>query len=264
MVQLERIISFLNEKAPSILQEAYDNSGLILGNPGSIISRVLVCLDADYEAVKKAAELNCQLVISHHPPIFRAVKVFTDETSEGRLLSLAIKNNIALYSSHTNYDSVCGGLTDQLCRKIGLFDIKVLKKSPISPEHGFGRYGHTELVSGREFISRIKKALDLDVVRYVGEIPDTVTLVAVFNGSYDREILHELQEIKPDLLLTGDLKYHDARELMEKGIFTVDAGHFGTEKHFVESMTELLRYKFPQLDIVSYEGEDVFSYHTDE
>lgn len=262
MVKLNDIISYLNEIAPSTLQEVYDNSGLILGNPEASISGILVCLDADYSAVKKASELEYQLVVSHHPPIFKAVKVFTDETFEGKLLTLAIKNDIALYSIHTNYDSVSGGLTDILCRKIGLSDIKVLKpSSPLSPQHGFGRYGKINPQNGLDFIKYLKKTLNLDAIRFVGNIPDKIMTVAVYNGSYDREIVRELEEVKPDLLITGDLKYHDAQELLEKGLFTVDAGHYGTEKHFVEAMSELLEEEFPQLDIAKYKGKDVFQYH---
>ncbi|NMA66724.1 MAG: Nif3-like dinuclear metal center hexameric protein [Clostridiaceae bacterium] len=263
MVKLNQILSYLNELAPLTLQETYDNSGLILGNPETLISKVLVCLDADCSAVKKASDLNCQLVISHHPPIFQAVRVFTDETFEGRLLTLAIKNNIALYSIHTNFDSVSGGLADLLCKKIGLFNIKVIKPSPAGQEHGIGRYGTINPKSSREFITNLKNLLNLSVIRSVGKMPETITSIAVYNGSYDREIIYELERLKPDLLITGDLKYHDAQELSDKEIFTIDAGHFGTEKHFVEAMTDLVKEKFTQLDIIKHEGTDVFHYHID-
>ena len=117
-MKLRNIISFLEEKAPISLQETYDNSGLILGNPDTEVSKVLVCLDVDIDAIDYAISQNCQLVLSHHPTIFKALKKFTDTTKESRILIKAIKNDLALYSSHTNFDSADGGLSDLLCERL--------------------------------------------------------------------------------------------------------------------------------------------------
>lgn len=260
MERIKSIISFLEEKAPLKLQESYDNSGLILGNPEDEVSKVLVCLDADEDALDAACKSNCQLIISHHPAIFKAIKVFTDYTREGKFLVKAIKNNVSLYSIHTNFDSAVGGLTELLCKKLGLENIRILKHILDEENHGLGRFGTISPMKGTEFIEYIKKVLNLPVVRIIGEIPEKVGEIAVFNGSYDRDILRELCSLKPDVLITGDLKYHDAQELIYNGIFTVDAGHYGTEKHFVEFMAGVLSERFPTLDIVRHEGRDVFSY----
>lgn len=261
MEKIKNIISYLEEKAPLRLQESYDNSGLILGSRESTVSKVLICLDADESALDAACKNGCQLIISHHPAIFKAIKVFTDNTREGKFLFKAIKNNVSLYSIHTNFDSADGGLTDLLCKKLGLENINVLRNTSGEENHGLGRYGTISPMKGIEFVEYLKKSLSLSVVRLIGEIPERITKVAVFNGSYDRDILEELCSLAPDVLITGDVKYHDAQELIYNGIFTVDAGHYGTEKHFVEFMAEILSEKFPELDIVHHEGSDVFRYH---
>lgn len=260
-MKLRNIISYLEEKAPISLQEPYDNSGLILGNPDTEVSKVLVCLDVDVDAAEYAISQNCQLVLSHHPTIFKALKNFTMKTRESSILIKAIRNDLALYSSHTNFDSADGGLSDLLCEKLGLKNIKVLKKiSYDTAEYGSGRYGVTGPIEGNEFINRIKTKLTLDNIRYVGQIPQTVEKIAVYNGSYDRDIIDELIELSPIILITGDLKYHDAQELLYYGIFTIDAGHYGTEIIFVDEMAEILENQFSHLEILKYYGKDIFTY----
>ena len=101
------------------------------------------------------------------------------------------------------------------------------------------------------------------MVRLIGDAPESVSKVAVFNGSYDRDILPVLLNAGPDAFITGDLKYHDAQELLLNGIFTIDAGHYGTEKLFIDEMSSILENKFPNLTVLKYEGADVFSYDID-
>lgn len=260
-MKLKNIISYLEEKAPISLQEPYDNSGLILGDPDTEVSKVLVCLDVDVDVVEYAITQNCQLVLSHHPTVFKALKTFTAETRESSVLIKAIRNDLALYSSHTNFDSAEGGLSDLLCEKLGLKNIKVLKKiSYDTAEYGSGRYGEIKPTDGEVFINSVKSKLSLDSIRYVGQIPQTVEKIAVYNGSYDRDIIDELIKISPVILITGDLKYHDAQELLYSGIFTIDAGHYGTEIIFVDEMAEILENQFSHLEILKYYGEDVFTY----
>lgn len=260
-MKLGDIISFIEEKAPLNFQEAYDNSGLILGSHADEISKVLVCLDADEGALEYAIQNNCQLILSHHPAVFRAIKVFTGEIREARLITSAIRHNIALYSAHTNFDSALGGLTDSLCQKIGLQDCSVLKStSKDAASFGHGRYGTIQRLKGEEFLNLLIKRLELKALRLVGQIPQWVSKVAVFNGAYDGDILSELVRIKPDAFITGDLKFHDAQMLSVNNIFTIDAGHYGTEKHFVDQMTSLLENNFPEITVLGYKGEDVFSY----
>jgi len=260
-MKLRDLIEYLEGKAPISLQEVYDNSGLILGNPDNEIARVLVCLDVDNDAIEYAVSQNCQLVLSHHPAIFKGLKKFSETTKESSILIKAIKNDIALYSCHTNFDTAGGGLTDLLCEKLGLKDVKVLKTSFVdTAEYGAGRYGEISPINGMEFINMVKTKLSLDCIRYVGDIPTAVTKVAVFNGSFDRDILDSLIKISPVVLITGDLKYHDAQELLFNGIFTIDAGHYGTEIIFVDEIAEIIEKRFSNLSVVLYKGKDVFNY----
>lgn len=258
-MKLGRLVSYLEEIAPLPIQENYDNSGLILGNEDTDISKVLVCLDADDKALDCAIEQYCQLVLSHHPIIFSGIKSFSKGSLEGDIIIKAIKNDLSLYGFHTNFDSAMGGLTDLLCDRLGVKNTKILLKSG-DGSYGAGRYGDIDPISGEVFIRTIKSRLSIDVLRFVGEIPETVSKVAVYNGSYDDGILEELADLRPVVLVTGDLKYHAAQELKHREIFTVDAGHYGTEKIFVEEISKLIETRFPELKVIRYEGEDVFTY----
>ncbi len=253
-IKLSEIMNYIETLAPRELQEGYDNSGLILGNPNTGVARVLVCLDVCLDALETAISKDCQLIVSHHPAIFKAIKVFTEDTREGELLVKAVTNHLAIYSAHTNF-------TDLLCKKLGLKDTGVIQKNLYAnSEGGFGRYGTVDAIQGKNFIKMLKMTLSLPAVRLVGYVPESISKVAVYNGAYDRGILNDLKTLKPDVLVTGDLKYHDAQELAENSLFTIDAGHYGTEKIFAEEMSALLKSEFPHLGVLPYEGADIFTF----
>lgn len=260
-MKMREVVHFLERVAPLSLQESYDNCGLIIGEFDSYVDKVMVCLDNDEKAMESAVIQGCQLVISHHPAIFKAVKTFTGDTQSGKLLVKAIRNDISVYNYHTNFDAVKGGLTDLLCKRLEFVYAKVLKKLPAGPEDcGYGRVGILKPMKPEQFIEFVKSKLGIRNVRVVGHKTECISKVAVYNGSYDRDILGELAFHGVDALVTGDLKYHDAQELLERNIFTVDAGHYGTEKLFVSELAGILKEEFPDLAVVEHWGADVFSF----
>ncbi len=263
-MKLYEITSWIETKAPLQLQEDYDNSGLIVGDKNQEVVRVLVCLDMSERAMAFARDHGADLVISHHPGIFKPIKVVSPDTMEGSLLYTAIKGDIALYSAHTNFDSVKGGMTDILCEALGLNGVNVIKPACFdAPENGFGRVGSLEsAMDACEFIRLLSRTLGVSAVRSVGKAPKAISRVAIYNGSFDRSILQRIKAIRPDVLLTGDLKYHDALELDYHKIYTIDAGHYGTEILFVKAFARMLQESFKDLEILTFEGEDVFQVHT--
>lgn len=258
-MKLGEITEWIEKTAPLKLQESYDNSGLIIGSGDHEVSRVVVCLDADVAALGFARENGAELIISHHPCVFRGVKVFNPDTMEGAVLFAAIANHTAVYSVHTNFDSVQGGMGDLLCEEIGLRSVSVLKPAFVYKEHGLGRVGSYKTpVPFNAFMEILKNKLGVGTIREVGERPEKVGKVAVLNGSFDRSVIQDLVNFGPDVLLTGDLKYHDALELRYRGIYALDAGHYKTEIIFVRAFSEMLGKAFPELKILSWEGEDIF------
>ena len=116
--------------APLRLQEEYDNSGLQVGLPDAEVRRVLVSLDITEKVVEEAVEKDCQMVVSHHPLIFRALKQLTDSTWQQRCVRLAIRSGIALYSAHTNLDNARGGVNFEIAERLGLRDVDFLQSKP--------------------------------------------------------------------------------------------------------------------------------------
>jgi dinuclear metal center YbgI/SA1388 family protein len=126
MVRLKNIIDVLNEWAPPGLQEAYDNSGLIAGNPDQQITGALICIDVTEAVVDEAIRLKYNLIISHHPPVFTGLKRFTGASLSERVLMLSVKHDVALFAIHTNLDSVSGGVSGLLAGKLGLINTSIL------------------------------------------------------------------------------------------------------------------------------------------
>ncbi len=123
---LKKLITYLEEIAPLNYQEDYDNSGLICGNPDQEINAALISLDCIEAVIDEAIRNNCQLVISHHPIVFKGLKKFTGKTYIERTIIKAIKNNIAIYAIHTNLDNVFNGVNKKICEKIGLQNLQIL------------------------------------------------------------------------------------------------------------------------------------------
>src|ERR1700749_1281148 len=129
-MKLSQLTSFLESIAPLAYQEDCDNSGLIVGRPDQEIQQALISLDCTEAVVDEAIATNCQVIISHHPIVFRGLKKFNSKTYVERVVEKAIRNNIALYAIHTNMDNVQSGVNAKICEKLGLKNCRIL-----SPKH---------------------------------------------------------------------------------------------------------------------------------
>jgi len=134
MVRIKEVISFLESIAPSAYQESYDNVGLIVGNPTTKVEGILITLDCTEDVVKEAIEKGCNLIVAHHPIIFQGLKTLTGKNYVERTVINAIKNDIAIYASHTNIDNILEGVSGKIAKTIGLEEVKVLspKKNLLS------------------------------------------------------------------------------------------------------------------------------------
>lgn len=127
-MKLKELTDFLETVAPLSYQEDYDNSGLIVGDPGREITRALISLDCTEAVVDEAIEKGCDLVISHHPIVFRGLKKFNGRSYVERVVMKAIRNDIALYAIHTNFDNVLNGVNRKICDRLGIRNCSILKQ----------------------------------------------------------------------------------------------------------------------------------------
>ncbi|MHB1922694.1 MAG: Nif3-like dinuclear metal center hexameric protein [Chitinophagaceae bacterium] len=125
-MKIKEITQYMETLAPLIYQEDYDNSGLICGNPEESLTGILLCLDVTEEVVEEAIRLHCNLIISHHPIIFKGLKQISEKNFVGRIIIKAIRNQLALYAAHTNLDNMSLGVNDRICDRLGLQDRMVL------------------------------------------------------------------------------------------------------------------------------------------
>lgn len=129
-IKIKDVTRYLEEWAPPSLQESYDNAGLLTGNPSHEVEGILVTLDCTEAVVDEAISLNCNLIVAHHPIIFRGLKKITGASYVERTIIKAIKNDIAVYAIHTNLDNVRTGVNKMICDKIGLVNARILSPKP--------------------------------------------------------------------------------------------------------------------------------------
>ncbi len=265
MTKLYDIIEFMNKLCPPSLAFSGDNVGLIEGREDRSIDRVLISLDVDEKVAFEAATLDCDMIISHHPLMFHAIKRLTDSDPMQRTLMSLISDDIALFSAHTNLDCVRGGLNDYLAEKLGVKDTSVIEVVDTIDgiDHGFGRIGRVdEGTTLSDMLSRCALALGTPFVRYVGNPDKKISTVALNCGGGADE-MDICIKMGVDLFITGDVKYNPARDAYENGMALIDAGHYETEHIVCELLSGKLSDAFPDVEfIVSKENKPVFNCYT--
>ena len=152
-MKISQIIELLEDFAPLVLQENFDNSGLQIGDASQKVKGVLLCLDVNEEVLEEALELDCNLIISHHPLLFKPIKRITGKTYIERCVIKACKNDLVIYSAHTNLDNAFGGVNFYLAEKLGLQNLRILspKKEGLLKLVTFAPESHVETVRSALF-----------------------------------------------------------------------------------------------------------------
>ena len=228
MLLAKDIIEFLEEKFPPSLAYEWDNIGLQVGDVNQEISKVMIALDGITAVVDEAKKKNVDLIITHHPFIFSGLKSIDFSVPQGRNIQKLIKNDIAIYTIHTNYDVAFGGMNDLLAQKLGLFDVHPFVM--IDEVHGLGRIGEVEFdTSLIELAEKIKDQWMHEEVSGIKTVDCgsgcRIKKVAVIGGSGGKYI-HEAKAVGADVLVTGDVTYHMAVDAREIGLNLLDIGHF--------------------------------------
>ncbi len=237
----------MEEYAPSILSEDYDNVGLMVGDSGVEVTKILIALDCTIDVIREAVDRGCNFILTHHPLIFVKPKTITSDTLLGKKILELIKNNIAVYASHTNLDSVKGGLNDIATEMLGFNGGKVMQPS-IIPGYDDGHNGIGRLVALDnpilliDLCEKVKKIFNAEQIRYVGEENKTIKTIAIINGSGE-DFFEMARNLKADCIITGDSKYHGACDLKEQGMTLIDAGHFITEWIPFQTFGKILQKK---------------------
>lgn len=244
------LLNVLEDIAPLGLQmteNGGDNCGLIIGREDADINRIMVCLDLTKRVVDTAKKECMDLIITHHPPIFRPIKRLTDN-----LFIELIEGGISVIALHTNYDSA--RLNDILAERLGIIQTEgILECRSLSGEKSFlGRIGvFEEELTGEDVILKVKEELGIEYVRIIGDVKDRIVSAAVCQGSSSGSE-EEIKELDVDVFITGEVKYNNAVELSNYGCFVIEAGHYETEKLFINDLAEVLAYRTPELEVMPF------------
>ena len=244
-MKINDILSVLESIAPPHLQESYDNSGLIVGDSGTEVSAVLFCLDSTEAIVHEAIARGCNLIVAHHPIVFRGLKRFNGTNYVERTVMLAIRHNVAIYAIHTNLDNVYRqGVNSRIAEKIGLLETRILAPKPEDFEIGAGLLGNLPKPMGEtEFLQHLKTVLKTNCIRYTALRGKPVRKVAVCGGS-GSFLLSEALRAKADAFVSADFKYHEFFDA-EGRLVIADVGHFESEQFTVELLRDIVQEKFP-------------------
>ena len=251
-MKIKEIADIIENKFPKRYAMDRDNVGLLVGDENSDVTRVLVCCDVDEYVAKEAVEKGVQMIISHHPLMFFPIKHLNEDNPEQRALRLLIKNDIALYTAHTNLDVGRGGINDFMADMLSLGDTEVIE--PVEQDgdtcHGYGRFAKlSEPVTLGDMLRRCKEVFDLDGCRYVGELGDMISTVAINTGG-GAGIMDLCFDLGADLFITGDVKYNPARDAYERNMAVIDIAHYDTEKITMDFFTEFFAEMMPDIEVV--------------
>ena len=252
---LKKVITEIEQLWPLHLAESWDEVGLVLGSEKQNVSKVLLTVDVTQEVMLYAKTANSDLVLAHHPFMLRGVKALPESSSKGSIISEFIRSNIALYSAHTNADSVKTGTSAVLARAIGLDSSKFLAPAQ---DAGFGIGVISELeqeISLGELASRLNEVLPQTAsgVRVAGDFDRKVRTVALCAGAGDSYLELALNS-GADVYITSDLRHHRAQEVLEEAkargvqFSLIDISHWAAEFLWLETAQADLRLLLPDLE----------------
>ena len=223
--------------APKSLAQKWDNVGLMLGNPEKSVKKIMVALDLSSRVAEEALEEKVDMIVTHHPVFFKPVTSLAEDNAKAAYICALIKNDIAVFSAHTNLDAAPGGVNDVLAEKLKLDEVEVLKCGD-EDAAGLGRIGILkEPVITKNFAQKVKRALGADGVTYA-DAGQPCYKIAVIGGA-GSDFIHEAIYAGADTLVTGDVKYHVAQDALNLGLNIIDAGHQFSESLIVKRLWEV-------------------------
>ena len=246
--QITHISEFFNSWAPFSTQAEYDNSGLLVGSQTTQIKGVLTTLDVTGDVVDEAIKLGCNLIVAHHPLIFRKLSRISPDTSVGSILYKLIKNDISVLAVHTNLDAALNGVSFVLADRLSLDDQAFLTHHDTDKTHGYGVIGNLPKPISREsFLDFVCTQLGTTAVRFAGEATQ-INRVAVCGGT-GISLASDASRMNADAFITADIKYHEYFDFPD--LLKVDAGHYETEIHIADHITRQLTKQFRDLTVIT-------------
>ncbi len=239
MITVKNISDYIDKIAPYNTKCEWDNCGMLVGDGDKQVKRVAFCLDLTYETLSLAKEYNADLIITHHPIIFKAQKSFV----KGDLAYELAVSGISAISAHTCFDCADNGVNDVLCEILGIREIEAVpSKECVVP---MVRMGNVEAIEPDKFALEVSHKLE--TVCRVVDCSNLIRRVAVCGGA-GMDFLDDVINAGADAFVTGDISHHQMLFAKEKGVTVVAAGHFETEMPSMKRLMDIINNEYPELE----------------
>lgn len=251
---IDTVVRFLESRYPLSLAESWDNVGLLVGDRAMPVRRIMTCLTVTPETCREAVEQRADLVVTHHPFPFHAVRRITAATNDGAMLLQLIRAGTAVYSAHTAFDSATTGINQQIAESLGLVDVSTLYPPKdvdcidVDPTvQGTGRIGTLpQPVRLIELVEKAAELFRLEILPYVGEPDATVNRIAIGCGAAG-DFLEQVKARDADVFFVGETRFHQYLEAAANGISLILPGHYASERFAVERLAETIATHFDSL-----------------
>ena len=245
------VTTFLETIAPTHLQEPYDNAGLIVGHPDTEVTGVLTSLDCTEAIVAEAVERGCNLIVAHHPIVFRGLKRLNGTNYVERTVIKAIREGVAIYAIHTNLDNVRDrGVNERIAQRLGLENLRLLRTKNEDGTVGSGMVGELpEQMLETAFLAMLRERMGAEVVRHTALLDRRVATVAVAGGA-GGFLLDDAKRAGAQVFVTADYKYHEFFDA-DGEIVICDIGHYESEQFTTQLLAEVLTKEFTTFAVLS-------------
>lgn len=253
-IRVADVAAAIERFAPKRLQEPYDNTGLQVGNPNTEVTGIMLCLDVTREIMEEARRKNCNMVISHHPLIFKGLQNLTDANEVQRTVVDAIRNNMVLYAAHTNLDSAHEGVSYEIAHRLGIENLQVLDPKEGYGDAGLGVVGDITPMPTLEFLRHLKDTFSVRCLRYSARTRKLVVRRIAVCGGAGSSLITNAIAAGADLMITGDVKYHDFTGWGDE-IVIADIGHYESELCATKIISRIISTQWPHLTLREAENE---------
>lgn len=255
MVRVQDVCQYLEQLAPGKLAETWDNVGLLLGRHSASVRRIMTCLTLTQAVAAEAVNRDVQMIVTHHPILFRGAKRLTDGNAEGRLLLTLAENAVAVFSPHTSYDSAGQGINQQLAEAFGLQGITPLRVGVDLQGLGAGRRGLLESPEPvSEFLAKVMEVTGATFLQTSLAGAKNVQRIAVACGAA-AEFLEDAVRCGCDTFVTGEARFHSILEAEAAGVNLILTGHYPSERPAVEELARKLSEQFPGIECFASEED---------
>lgn len=257
-VKISDFINVMEKISPDNLKEDYDNVGLMIGDRNEEIKGILIALDITLDVIEEAKEKGANIILTHHPILYLKPSTITMDTLQGEKIIRLIRENISVYSSHTNLDVVDGGLTDKALELLGFPKGKIMDINPINSSAGIGRIVTLEeSMTLKEACRLVRSKLSIPYMRVAGDPYKKIKTIAVLNGSGE-DFMKRAYTMGADLFITGDTTYHYVSDYKEMGMAIIDIGHFSFEWPLFKGVGNKVEYALKEIY-----GDDMKVYYSE-